>query len=70
MDYVVQRIHDQIEKKSEGQAVIFLLDNVEQFTKGQGNLTEAFMQFLGKLSEFDGQSETRRLNILLTSQTH
>ena len=72
MCYVVQRIHDQIEEKSESQPVIFLLDNVEQFTKGQGkegkNLTEAFMQFLGKLSEFDGQSETRRLNILLTSR--
>ena len=28
MDYVVQRIHDQIEKESEGQPVLFLLVNV------------------------------------------
>ncbi|KAJ7375907.1 hypothetical protein OS493_038122 [Desmophyllum pertusum] len=36
LDYVVTRIHEKIQPlKSEGQSVLFLLDNVEQFTAGQ-----------------------------------
>ncbi len=71
--YVAKTIHDKIQPlKSEGQPVLFLLDNVEQFTSGQGkegkNLKIAFVQFLATLSEFDGKDK-RTLKLLLTSRT-
>ena len=73
LDYVVKRIYTKFHKKHEDVPVLFLLDNVEQFTAGQGkeggNLKTAFMQFLGKLSECDGKGKTRTLHILLTSRT-
>ena len=57
-NFVVKRIHEEIQTfKSEGHPVLFLLDNVDQFTAGQGkegkNLRTAFVQFLEKLLEFD-----------------
>ncbi|KAJ7370313.1 hypothetical protein OS493_033108 [Desmophyllum pertusum] len=73
-NYVVTRIHEKIQPwKSEGQSVLFLLDNVEQFTAGKGkegkNLKTAFVQFLGRLSEFDGKGKKTALKLLLTSRT-
>ena len=71
--YVVDRICEHTVKDSDGQPVLFLLDNVEQFTLGQGkegkNLRTAFMQFLGKLSECDDSGTMRPLRVLLTSRT-
>ncbi|KAJ7318900.1 hypothetical protein OS493_037026 [Desmophyllum pertusum] len=74
LNYVVTRIHEKIQPlKSEEQSVLFLLDNVEQFTAGKGkegkNLKTAFVQFLGRLSEFDGKDKKTALKLLLTSRT-
>ncbi|KAJ7370316.1 hypothetical protein OS493_033111 [Desmophyllum pertusum] len=74
LNYVVPRIHEKIQPlKSEEQSVLFLLDNVEQFTAGKGkegkNLRTAFVQFLGRLSEFDGKDKKTALKLLLTSRT-
>ena len=70
-NFVVTRIHEQIQHKSEGQPVLLLLDNVDQFTAGQGkegkNLRTAFVQFLEKLLEFVGK-EKKTLKLLLTSR--
>ena len=66
---VVTSIHERIQVLN--QPVLFLLDNVEQFTTGQGkegkNLKTAFVQFLMRLSEFDKEIT---LKLLLTSRTH
>ena len=67
----VTSIHEKIHLSH--QPVLFLLDNVEQFTAGQGkdgkNLKTAFVQFLVRLSEFDGKDEKTSLQLLLTSRT-
>ena len=71
-NFVVSKIHEQIQLKSEGEPVLFLLDNVDQFTAGQGkegkNLRTAFVQFLEKILEFDGKDK-KTLKVLLTSRT-
>ena len=71
-NYIVTKVHKQIQLKSEGEPVLFLLDNVDQFTAGQGkegkNLRTAFVQFLEKLLEFDGKDK-KTLKVLLTSRT-
>ena len=71
-NYIVTKVHKQIQLKSEGQPVLFLLDNVDQFTAGQGkegkNLRTAFVQLLEKLLEFDGKDK-KTLKLLLTSRT-
>ena len=70
---VVQKILEQALMKSEGLPVLFLLDNADLFTLGQGkegkNLKTAFMQFLGKLTRYDERRKTGELRILLTSRT-
>ena len=70
---VVEKILEQAVMRSEGLPVLFLLDNADQFTLGQGkegkNLKTAFMQFLGKLTRYDEMRKTRELRILLTSRT-
>ena len=69
---VVTSIHEKI--KVLNQPVLFLLDNVEQFTSGQGkegkNLKTAFVQFLVRLSEYDEKDKKITLKLLLTSRTH
>ena len=71
--YVVTRVREQIKSDHEGQPVLFLLDNVEQFTAGQGkegkNLKTAFVQFLESLAQFDGKDKKTSLKLLLTSRT-
>ena len=71
MDYVVQIIHERVKKESTGQPVLFLLDNVEQFSeekrKEGKNLKTQFIIFLEKLSQFKG--ETGTINMLLISRT-
>ena len=73
MNYAVGKIHEHIGQENVGKRVLFLLDNVEQFTAGQGkegkNLKTAFMLFLGKLSQLDDNSKVKGLRILLTSRT-
>ena len=73
MNYVVDKIHEHIGQESKGKRVLFLLDNVEQFTAGQGkegkNLKTAFMMFLDELSQLDDNSKVKGLSILLTSRT-
>ena len=68
---VVGRIRGLLKEKSEGHPVLLLLDNVDQFTEGKGkegkNLKTQFLDFLGKLSGFEGK--TGSLNVLLTSRT-
>ena len=70
-DYVVQIIHERVKKESAGQPVLFLLDNVEQFSeekrKEGKNLKTQFIIFLEKLSQFKG--ETGTINMLLISRT-
>ena len=70
---VVQKMLEQAFMKSEGVPVLFLLDNADLFTLGEGNegknLKTAFMQFLGELTRCDEMSKTRELRILLTSRT-
>ena len=71
MGTVVGRIHDLLNVTSEGPPVLLLLDNVDQFTEGKGkegkNLKTQFLDFLGKLSGFEGKKGS--LNVLLTSRT-
>ena len=73
LNNVVDKIHEYIGEESKGKRVLFLLDNVEQFSSGQGkegkNLKTAFMIFLGKLSQLDDSSKVKGLSILLTSRT-
>ena len=70
MGVVVERIHDLLEKNSEGQPVLLLLDNVEQFTEGKGkegeNLRTQFVRFLGGILE--SKDKTGSVNVLLTSR--
>ena len=70
-NYVVTKIHEKIQPL--GQSVLFLLDNVDHFTAGQGkegkNLKTAFLQFLRRLSAFDGKDKKTSLKLLLTSRT-
>ena len=69
--YVVTKVYELI--KSEKQPVLFLLDNIEQFTAGQGkegkNLKTAFVQFLENLAQLDGKDKKTSLKLLLTSRT-
>ena len=71
MSTVVGRIHDLLKVTSKGPSVLLLLDNVDHFTKGKGkegeDLRTEFLDFLGKLSEFDGKKGS--LSVLLTSRT-
>ena len=68
---VVTKIHESIQLLN--QPVLFLLDNADRFTAGQGkegkNLKTAFVQFLVRLLEFDGKDEKTSLKLLLTSRT-
>ena len=70
LDSAVRRIHDEIRPLN--QPVLFLLDNVDRFTTGQGkegmNLKTDFVQFLVRLSEFDRKDKIT-LKLLLTSRT-
>ena len=70
---VVEKIFEQASMKSEGPPVLFLLDNADEFTLGQGkegkNLKTAFMQFLGKLTRYNEMRQRRELRIILTSRT-
>jgi len=70
-NYVVTQIHEEVQ--SLNQSVLFLLDNVEQFTAGQGKegekLKTAFVHFLVRLSEFDGKDKKTSLSLLVTSRT-
>ena len=70
---VVEKVFELAFMKAKGLPVLFLLDNADQFTLGQGregkNLKTAFMQFLGKLTRYDEKRKTRELRILLTSRT-
>ena len=67
---VVTKVHENIQVLN--QPVLFLLDNVEQFTAGQGkegkNLKTAFVQFLEGLSEYEGKDKDTSLKLLLTSR--
>jgi len=71
-NYVVTNIHDNIQVLN--QPVLFLLDNVEQFTAGQGkegkNLKTAFVQFLRRLLEFNEKDRNSSFKLLLTSRTY
>ena len=68
---VVTKIHEKIQPF--GQSVIFLLDNVDHFTAGQGKegkaLKTAFVQFLVRLLKFGGKDKKTTLKLLLTSRT-
>ena len=70
---VAEKILEQALMKSKGLPVLFLLDNADLFTLGQGkegkNLKTLFMQFLGKLTRYDERRKTGELRILLTSRT-
>ena len=71
-NYVVTKIHEKLIQPL-NQPVLFLLDNVDQFTTGQGkegkNLKTAFVQFLERLSEFDEKDNRTSLKLLMTSRT-
>ena len=70
---VVEKILEEAFMRSQGLPVLFLLDNADQFTLGQGmegkNLKAAFMQFLEKLTRYDERRKKKELRILLTSRT-
>lgn len=67
---VLDKIH---ELNREGQTVLFLLDNVEQFTGGEDKESEdrenSFLDFLKKLSHSIGENKMGTLKVLLTSRT-
>ncbi|PFX16329.1 hypothetical protein AWC38_SpisGene19409 [Stylophora pistillata] len=71
---VVAKVQEKIEElqsKREGHAVLFMLDNVDRFTAGEGkegkNLKTAFTQFLEKL--LASKDKRSKLKLLLTSRT-
>ena len=70
-NYVVANIHEKIQVLN--QPVLFLLDNVDQFTTEKGkegnSLKTAFVQFLERLSEFDEKDKKTSLRLLMTSRT-
>ena len=70
-NYVVTNIHEKIQVLN--QPVLFLLDNVDQFTTEKGkegdSLKTAFVQFLERLSEFDEKGKKTSLTLLMTSRT-
>ena len=70
-NYVVTNIHEKIQVLN--QPVLFLLDNVDQFTTEKGkegdSLKTAFVQFLERLSEFDEKDKNTSLRLLMTSRT-
>ena len=70
-NYVATKIHENVQPLN--QPVLFLLDNVDQFTTGRGkerkSLKTTFVQFLEKLSEFDEKDKETSLRLLLTSRT-
>ena len=70
-NFVVTKIHEKIQPLN--QPVLFLLDNVDQLTTGQGkegkNLRTAFAQFLERLSEFDEKNKRTSLKVLMTSRS-
>ena len=70
-NYVVTNIHEKIQVFN--QPVLFLLDNVDQFTTEKGkegnSLKTAFVQFLERLSEFDEKGKKTSLRLLMTSRT-
>ncbi|XP_068704315.1 uncharacterized protein [Montipora foliosa] len=73
MSFVVEKFLEKAFEESEGLPVLFLFDNVEEFTSGQGkegtNLKKSFMEFLEKLIGYYKDRQTRALRILLTSRT-
>ncbi|XP_068735156.1 uncharacterized protein [Montipora capricornis] len=75
MSFVVGKVLKKAFEESEGLPVLFLFDNVEEFTSGQGkegrNLKKSFMEFLEKLIAYKAYKDrqTRALRILLTSRT-
>ncbi|XP_068704992.1 uncharacterized protein [Montipora foliosa] len=73
MSFVVGKVLEKAFEESEGLPVLFLFDNVEEFTSGQGkegtNLKKSFMEFLEKLIGYYKDRQTRALRILLTSTT-
>ena len=73
MSFVVEKIFEKAFEESEGLPVLFLFDNVEEFTLGQGkegtNLKISFMEFLEKLIGYHKDRQTTALRILLTSRT-
>ena len=70
-NYVVTKIHEKIQPLN--RPVLFLLDNIDQFTTGHGkegkNLRTAFAQFLERLSEFNEKDKRTSLKVLMTSRT-
>ena len=70
-NYIATKIHKNVQPLN--QPVLFLLDNVDQFTSGQGkegkNLKTAFVQFLERLLEFDEKEKSTSLRLLMTSRT-
>lgn len=66
---VLDKIH-QLNRK--GKTVLFLLDNVEQFTGGEDKEAEgrekSFLDFLKKLSDSVGDNKMGTLKVLLTSR--
>ena len=68
---VVTKIHEKIQLLKP--PVLLLLDNADRFTAGQGKegkkLKTAFVQFLERLLEFDGEDKKTSLKLLLTSRT-
>ncbi|XP_068705812.1 uncharacterized protein [Montipora foliosa] len=73
MSFVVEKIIEKAFEENEGLPVLFLLDNVEEFTLQQGkegtSLTTPFMLFLEKLIGYDKDRQRGALRILLTSRT-
>lgn len=67
---VIDKIH---QLNSEGQSVLFLLDNVEQFTGGEDNEAKererSFLDFLKTLSDSVSEHKMRTLKVFLTSRT-
>ena len=68
-NYVVRKIHEKVQPLNE--PVLFLFDNVDQLTTGQGkeSLKTAFVQFLERLLEFDEKDKKTSLRLLMASRT-
>ena len=65
----LRKLRDKIQElNSEGQAVLFLFDDVNSLVQKDENQAEAFLQFLRDFLQHDGESKSNVCKVLLTSR--
>lgn len=66
---LLRKVRETIQQlNSEGQAVLFLFDDVDSLVEKDENQAEAFLQFLRELLQFDSGSKSSVCKVLLTAR--